>query len=843
MCVLFATDAIPHFSRPCLSQLDPLLNQRARSAQPVEVTLPTDAPGRKSWYVDRRQIVRDVYDRLCQEMSPTLVALVGESGSGKTTVAVEFVMDSQVQSFFSDGIIWLSVDDGAAHRLPSLMVRLAGMVDKNISERVRQALIYSDDGTEHIKRYIEQGRQGQGLRCLVVADNVWEPEVVRELKKTGMWILLTTRDQKIMARSPNDPVENENKFVEVHEMVDNARLVLTRAAGLSDNVQLPDAALEVVKLCGSMAMDLAFVGSWDLVRGRTDPWAWEDVMDKIEVKQQLIRSNDDGTTTSNPAEMRREAILRAGYNQLEARFQTLYLSLAVMPDGHVFTVDHAAVLLYDRECFAEDKAAVKELLRKLERWSVLESRDGRYKMHDVHANIARKKLLRTEEVRACAVQRWIKFLSTLPALGCFDSIILTVLCSAVRRVGGDGQFISRQYKEEVENMESSNPHLFQALRNLGDFFYYNGYWSDAIVVYTRFLPLFQAQEGVDRPFTMTILGRLAECAETLGQVNEAKEWRQKQRQSLSLVVTRLEKDSQIDLNYARELTLPGLDLTANEPDNNSDAEYFLRRALEIQQRRLGKDNVSVTHAMKNLGRYLLNTKRYDEAKEVLRKALETEKVKLGEDDLQVADTLVNLGVCLRKTKWYDEAEEVLRQALKIGKVKLGEDDLQVAEMLGNLGICLRKVKRYDEAEEVLRKALEIGKVKLGKNDINVACGLYELGVCLRNLKRYDEAEEALRQTLEIMKMRLGEDDLRVAHKLHELGVCLMDVERYDEAEKVLRQASKINKAKLGEDDPKVAYTLDRLGVYQMDAKRKYRRQNWERTIPWSPVRWTGSAYT
>ena len=180
---------------------------------------------------------------------------------------------------------------------------------------------------------------------------MWDPEVVRELRKTGMWILITTRDQNIMTRSSIDPMENEKMCVEVHEMVDNAKLVLTRAADLPDDVQLPDAALEVVERCGRLAMDLAFVGSWDLVRGRNDRPAWQDAVDIITtVEQQLVSSNDDGSMASDPTKMRREAILRAGYNQLEARVQPLYLSLAVMPHGHIFTMDHAVVLLYDREC-------------------------------------------------------------------------------------------------------------------------------------------------------------------------------------------------------------------------------------------------------------------------------------------------------------------------------------------------------------------------------------------------------------------------------------------------------------------------------------------------------------
>ena len=171
-------------------------------------------------------------------------------------------------------------------------------------------------------------------------------------------------------------------------------------------------------------------------------------------------------------------------------------------------------------CIAEDKAAVKELLGKLERWSVLKFRDGRYKMHDAHANIKRKRLQRTEDVLACAVQRWTKFLSTIAALRCFDSAILMVLCLAVSRVGGDGQVIYRQWKNEVEDMEDSNPHLFQVLENLGKYLFYNGYWSYTIVVYNRFLPLVQE---VGNPRALLTLDRLIKCAEHLGQVNEANE--------------------------------------------------------------------------------------------------------------------------------------------------------------------------------------------------------------------------------------------------------------------------------------------------------------------------------
>ena len=90
-------------------------------------------------------------------------------------------------------------------------------------------------------------------------------------------------------------------------------------------------------------------------------------------------------------------------------------------------------------------------------------------------------------------------------------------------MGGDDQVIYRQWKNEVKDMEDSNPHLFQTLEKLAHLLYYNGHWSDASIVYNRSLSLAQEQKGVDNAKALLILNRLINCAELLGKVNEANE--------------------------------------------------------------------------------------------------------------------------------------------------------------------------------------------------------------------------------------------------------------------------------------------------------------------------------
>lgn len=154
-------------------------------------------------------MMETVVEALIGEGGSRLVRLVGDSGSGKTTAASEIVRSTEVREAFSDGIVWLTVNEGAKQHLPSLMLQLAQMVYDDVLGRVGVQPKESDDSSStfvYIRHRMETGHWGNRLKCLVVADNVWEQEVVSELLKTGISVLLSTRHEEVVTGAKGVPV-------------------------------------------------------------------------------------------------------------------------------------------------------------------------------------------------------------------------------------------------------------------------------------------------------------------------------------------------------------------------------------------------------------------------------------------------------------------------------------------------------------------------------------------------------------------------------------------------------------------------------------------------------------
>ena len=420
-----------------------------------------------------------------------------------------------VRASFHKGVLWLHAGQGAKDRLPSLMLDLAGMVHEIVLSKScrppRKAGEQADDGVAYITEMVAEDRE----HFLVVVDDVWEVEILRELKRVGAWVLYTTRHDSLL---PDAPPVQINKIAR-----EEAEMVLRRAADLDEDAVLPNAAYELMRRCEFVVLDIAFVGRWGVVRRRGEEKAWQMALDSI------LQTQTEGE--SEVPLSWRAAMLRAGLEALaddNPLNKELYLALAVLPKGLTFPLEVAAALLFDDVLSVEDQGdeedlqVAEEIAATLERWSILTREDGRnYRVHDEHSDFIKGCLTATTRDRV--LPRLRKYVSGVPALLTFPGYDLVKIWDMLASEEGDVTDY-RPYERELEAMDASSAELPRARRAAGRFHKLRKDWESAFDTYSKLL---ESQESTNTSdsleHALETLVDLFYCARWLGRSQEAAE--------------------------------------------------------------------------------------------------------------------------------------------------------------------------------------------------------------------------------------------------------------------------------------------------------------------------------
>lgn len=747
------------FQTSCIAITPKRSTRSARSAQgrlhPRRklAPVPPGVPVGQSWHAVRDGVIARVCEILSADEGPTVAALTGRSGAGKTTAAAAMVGERGpvrprageteddartrldcMRALFPDGVVWLRVgkEEGGADRLPPLMRTLAKALHENVMEKRIEAPAAGEEGERYVKKIVFQ----ESLRCLVVADDVWEVQVVEKLRMTGMWVLLTTREASIVEPSERVVVDELTQA--------EAEDVLRGAARLSRGEHLCDAAMGVLKLCGNVAMDIAFVGSWNSVCSTTDgvrmsSGAWGDVVRDITSQIEQVKGQTQVAIAGKVDDLHVErlAIFRAGLEYLgaESAFaQKLYVMLALVPHGHAFGISDAGVLL---NC---DGEVLKGAIAILERWAVLRADTCcRYRMHDAHVNFARIRLKDSGNVRNLAVQRWTSHISRLDVAMSVDLYVLLEMWRVLDWAGGEGWWASRPYDDQVVQMDVSSQSKRPAINFVAELYDHDQKFGDLESLMRHVLKHSDAHGGGHPDVQMTALHHIRQSLLSQGRVQESDN-----------VTRRLGEMVGPNSQTPAQGCAPGFAQTATALHTYGvcavaarrlgDAEEWFRKALKVEEDGGRTASSQTVSTLQELGRCVREAGRPEEARGLLKRALEIKEAKLGADHLHVAYSLHTMGVYGLEAGRLWEAEELFRRALEIKKAKLGANDVDVALTLHSLGLCLRLAGRMGEAEEFFREALEVKEAKLGGADYQVALTRFELSLCVEHSERSAETE-------------------------------------------------------------------------------------------------------
>ncbi|KAK9978531.1 hypothetical protein ABG768_020279, partial [Culter alburnus] len=138
-------------------------------------------------------------------------------------------------------------------------------------------------------------------------------------------------------------------------------------------------------------------------------------------------------------------------------------------------------------------------------------------------------------------------------------------------------------------------------------------------------------------------------------------------------------------------TLKGLVVLYMKQGKNKEAEPLCKRALDIQEKVLGKDHPDVGKQLSDLAVLCYNQGKYEEGEHYYRRALKIYECRLSPDDPRMATTKHNLASCFFKQDKKKEAEILYKEILTSAHEKefgLVNEEVSKVCVVDEISVCV-----------------------------------------------------------------------------------------------------------------------------------------------------------
>jgi tetratricopeptide (TPR) repeat protein len=243
-----------------------------------------------------------------------------------------------------------------------------------------------------------------------------------------------------------------------------------------------------------------------------------------------------------------------------------------------------------------------------------------------------------------------------------------------------------------------------------------------------------------------------------------------------------------------------------------EAEPLLQRALAIREQQLGTEHPDTASSLNNLANLYQAQGNYEQAEPLFKRALSMSEQQLGAQHPGTAQGLNNLANLYQAQGKYEQAEPLVLRALTISEQQLGTEHPDVASSLNNLANLYRTQGKYEQAEPLFKRALAIREQQLGAEHPDTALSLNNLAGLYYNQGKYEQAEPLFKRALAIREQQLGAEHPDTALSLNNLAELYLDERRYEQADPLVKRALAIREQQLGDEHPDTALSLNNLAA-------------------------------
>jgi tetratricopeptide (TPR) repeat protein len=241
-------------------------------------------------------------------------------------------------------------------------------------------------------------------------------------------------------------------------------------------------------------------------------------------------------------------------------------------------------------------------------------------------------------------------------------------------------------------------------------------------------------------------------------------------------------------------------------------------ALALAEK-FGADDPRLSETLHRVGALHLELREYPAAENAMRRAVAIDEKRLGTNDYHLIDEYLTLGEICAFTQKLGEADDYDSRAQYLAEWKYGKYDRVV-------GLCvLEKAKvalmldHLDQSEKLFKEALEMIESNRSRyhfepnqivsrsiqtpNNMQVGTALNDLALVYKKEKKYGEAEKAFNRALSLLEHDYGKNSVNLCNPLSNLALVYEDEGKLADAERLVRRSLEILKAV----DPENPYVL------------------------------------
>lgn len=225
----------------------------------------------------------------------------------------------------------------------------------------------------------------------------------------------------------------------------------------------------------------------------------------------------------------------------------------------------------------------------------------------------------------------------------------------------------------------------------------------------------------------------------------------------------------------------------------------------------GVSLIRVAGLLDQVGRYLLKTAQFEEARQTLSRAMAIYESLCGDDHPKVSAVANNLGRVLTRLGENEQARWCFERALQIDKATYGDDDTHVATVANNYGMALHVCGQVEAAREQFEFALGVYEKHYGLEHSKTASVMNNLGFVCTQLNDLDAAVGHFGRSLAAAERSHHPSHPVIGSILSNLGDALRRQGDLNAAREHLVRAVQITESAYGSVHPDVARDLQRLG--------------------------------